>query len=131
MLVPLVPVTALYAAMFSLLFVILMLTVIKLRRSLKIGLGDGGNRDLQQAIRAHGNAIECVPIFLVMLAVFELNHGSVAMLHLFGVAFLVARIAHASGLYGSSGASRGRVAGTAGTMVLLVALAVANLVRVL
>ena len=61
-----VPVTALYVALFSLLFVILMVAVIKLRRSLRIGLGDGGNRDLQQAIRAHGNAVECVPIFLLI-----------------------------------------------------------------
>lgn len=124
-----VPVTALYAALFSLLFVILMVAVIKLRRSLRIGLGDGGNRDLQQAIRAHGNAVECVPIFLLMLATLELNHGSAALLHLFGGTFLVVRVAHAWGLYASSGASIGRVAGTAGTMTLLVALAVANLLR--
>jgi len=62
-----VPITALYAAMSGLLVVILMLVVIRLRRSLRIGLGDGGNRDLQRAIRVHGNAIESVPIFLVML----------------------------------------------------------------
>lgn len=125
-----VPVTALYAALFGLLFVILMVAVIKLRRSLRIGLGDGGNRDLQQAIRAHGNAIESVPIFLLMLATLELNHGSVMLLHLFGGAFLVARVVHAWGLYASSGASIGRVAGTAGTMTLLVALAIANLLRI-
>lgn len=124
-----VPITALYAAMFGLLFVILMLAVIKLRRSLRVGLGDGGNRDLQQAIRAHGNAVECVPIFLVMLAVFELNRGSVMLLHVFGAAFLMVRVLHAWGLYSSSGASPGRLVGTAGTIVLLAALAVANLLK--
>lgn len=124
-----VPITALYAAMFGLLFVILMLAVIKLRRSLRVGLGDGGNRDLQQAIRAHGNAVECVPIFLVMLAVFELNRGSVMLLHVFGAAFLMVRVLHAWGLYSSSGASPGRLVGIAGTIVLLAALAVANLLK--
>ena len=124
-----VPITALYAAMFGLLFVILMLAVIKLRRSLRVGLGDGGNRDLQQAIRAHGNAVECVPIFLVMLAAFELNRGSVMLLHVFGAAFLMVRVLHAWGLYSSNGASPGRLIGTAGTIVLLAALAVANLLK--
>lgn len=125
-----VPVTALYAAMFALLLVILMVAVIKLRRSLRIGLGDGGNRDLQQAIRAHGNAVESVPIFLLMLATLELNHGSVIVLHIFGAAFLVVRIMHAWGLYTSNGASIGRVAGTGGTMTLLAALAIANLLMI-
>ncbi len=125
-----VPVTALYAAMFALLLVILMVAVITLRRSLRIGLGDGGNRDLQQAIRAHGNAVESVPIFLLMLATLEINHGSVIVLHIFGAAFLVVRIMHAWGLYTSSGASIGRVAGTGGTMTLLAALAIANLLRI-
>ena len=127
--IALVPITALYAAMFGLLFVILMLAVIRLRRSLRIGLGDGGNRDLQQAIRVHGNAVECVPIFLLMLATLELNHGSALLLHIFGAAFLTVRVAHAWGLYSASGTSPGRLIGTAGTMVLLVALAIANLLQ--
>jgi uncharacterized protein len=127
---PIVPVTALYAALFAFLLLILMAAVIKLRRSLRIGLGDGGNRDLQQAIRAHGNAVECVPMFLIMSALLELNHGSALMLHIFGVAFLLVRVVHAWGLYSSSGASTGRVAGSVGTIALLVALAIANLLRV-
>ena len=126
---PIVPITALYAAMFGLLFVILMLAVIRLRRSLRIGLGDGGNRDLQRAIRVHGNAVECVPVFLVMFAALELNHGSTLLLHIFGAAFLAARIAHAWGLFASGGTSPGRLIGTGASMVLLVALAIANLLQ--
>ena len=126
---PIVPITALYAAMFGLLFVILMVAVVRLRRSLRIGLGDGGNRDLQRAIRVHGNAVECVPIFLLMLATLELNHDSALLLHIFGAVFLAVRVAHAWGLYSSSGTSPGRLIGTAGTMLLLVALAIANLLQ--
>ena len=125
-----VPITALYAALFAFLFVILMVAVITLRRSFCISLGDGGNRDLQQAIRAHGNAIESVPIFLLMLATLELNQGLATVLHSFGAAFLLVRIMHAWGLYTSSGASIARVAGTGGTITLLVALAIANLLRI-
>jgi uncharacterized membrane protein YecN with MAPEG domain len=123
-------ITALYASLFGVMFVMLMVVVIRLRRSLKIGLGDGGNRDMQQAIRVHGNAVECVPLFLILLATFEINHGSPLSLHLFGGTFLLARVLHAWGLYVSSGASTGRVAGTAVTMTLLVALAIANLSKI-
>ena len=123
-------ITALYASLLGVMGVMLMVVVIRLRRSLKIGLGDGGNRDLQQAIRVHGNAIECVPIFLLLLAIFEINHGSAMLLHGFGTTFLFARILHAWGLYVSSGASVGRVTGTAITMTLLVALAIANLSKI-
>lgn len=123
-------ITALYASLLAVMCVMLMVVVIRLRRGLKIGLGDGGNRDLQQAIRVHGNAIECVPIFLLLLAILEINHGSVMLLHGFGAAFLFARVLHAWGLYVSSGASVGRIAGTTITMALLVALAIANLSKI-
>jgi uncharacterized membrane protein YecN with MAPEG domain len=123
-------ITALYASLFGVMFVMLMVVVIRLRRSLKIGLGDGGNRDMQQAIRVHGNAVECVPLFLILLAALEINHGSPIWLHLFGGTFLLARVLHAWGLYVSSGTSTGRVAGTAVTMTLLVALAIANLSKI-
>jgi uncharacterized membrane protein YecN with MAPEG domain len=123
-------ITALYASLFGVMFVMLMVVVIRLRRSLKIGLGDGGNRDMQQAIRVHGNAVECVPLFLILLAALEINHGSPMWLHLFGGTFLLARVLHAWGLYVSSGTSTGRVAGTAVTMTLLVALAIANLSKI-
>ena len=68
-------VTAVYAAILALFLVIMAVVVIRLRRGLRVSLGDGGHASLQQAIRAHGNAAEYIPIFLVLLAVFELNRG--------------------------------------------------------
>lgn len=123
------PITAVYASLMALLVTMLVLVVVKLRRSLKIGLGDGGNRDLARAIRAHGNAIESVPLFLVLLAVCEINRGSPTTLHVFGSAFLVSRVLHAWGLFSSSGASTGRVLGMAGTSLCLLGLAIANLIN--
>lgn len=125
----LVPLTALYASLLALLVVMLSLVVIRLRRGLKVGVGDGGNRDLARAIRVQGNAIEYIPIFLILLAAYELNHGSAALLHGFGATFFFCRILHAWGLYGSGGASRGRVAGIVGTLAVLILLAGANLVK--
>ena len=126
-----VPITAIYGALLALFLVILTVPVIKLRRGLRIGLGDGGQASLQQAVRAHGNAAEFIPLFIVLLAVYEINHAPAIALHIFGVVFVLSRLAHASGLYQSSGASSGRVAGMVGTLTALVALAVANVVQVI
>ena len=126
----LLPITAIYAALLAVFLVILLFPVIKLRNSLHVGLGDGGKLDLQQAMRAHGNAAECIPIFLLLLAIFELNRGPSWALHIFGVSFLLARLAHAAGLYASSGASKGRVGGMIGTITVLLLLATANVLQV-
>ncbi len=126
-----VPITAIYGALLALFLVILTVPVIKLRRGLKVGLGDGGQTLLQQAVRAHGNAAEFIPLFIVLLAVYEINHAPVIALHIFGVVFVLSRLAHASGLYQSAGASSGRVVGTVGTLTVMIALAVANVLQVI
>jgi len=126
-----IPITALYASLLALLLILLALVTVKLRRSLRIGMGDGGNRDLQRAIRAHGNASEYIPLFVILLAAYELNHGSVMALHALGGAFFLSRVLHAWGLYSSGGTSPGRFMGTAGTLVALLALAAANLLKIL
>lgn len=125
------PVTALYVSLLAVLVVILALLVVRLRRGLKVGIGDGGNRDLARAIRVHGNAIESAPLFLILLAVYEINGGNASLLHVFGGAFFVSRVLHARGMLATAGASRGRVLGTIGTNTCLLGLAIANALRVL
>ena len=127
---PMLPITALYAALLTLLVVILAAVVMQLRRTLKIGMGDGGNRDLARAIRVHGNAIESIPLFLVLFGVYELNHASPSALHFFGAVFFISRALHAWGLFSSGGASPGRLSGIVGTYFCLTALAVTNLQKV-
>ena len=124
-------VTAVYAAILALIMVIMAVVVIRLRRGLRVSLGDGGHASLQQAIRAHGNAAEYIPIFLVLLAVFELNRGPLWALHFLGVSFVLARLAHAAGIYAPSGRSGGRVVGMVGTFTVLCLLALGNLWRLL
>jgi uncharacterized membrane protein YecN with MAPEG domain len=124
-----VPITAVYASLLAMLVVLLLLVVVKLRRSLRVGIGDGGNRDLQRAIRVHGNAIESIPLFLVLLGVYELNSGHPVALHLLGAIFLLSRVMHAWGLLRYAGSSPGRFIGTAGTIACLVGLAVANVLK--
>jgi uncharacterized protein len=121
------PITALYAGLLALLLLALIVPIIKGRRGLKVGIGDGGHRALQQAVRAHGNATEFIPIFLILLFLFEVNGGNKIFLHAMGAAFFLARVSHAIGLHKSIGVTIWRMAGVIGTCLITLSLAVANL----
>jgi uncharacterized membrane protein YecN with MAPEG domain len=119
-------ITPIYAAVLSLLIVWLSLNVVKLRRSGRVVLGDGGNPDLQVAIRAQGNATEYIPISLILLLLLELSKGNALMLHIGGIALLIGRSLHAYGL--TTGNIKLRVSGMAFTFGNIIYLAIANLV---
>ena len=125
-----VAISALYTSLLTLLVLLLTFVVIRLRQTLKVGMGDGGNRDLARAIRVHGNATENIPLFVLLLVMYELNRGNVTMLHVFGAVFFISRVLHAWGLLTSSGASPGRLIGVIGTYFCLLGLAISNMLRV-
>ena len=116
-------ITGLYAALLALLMVGLALRVMLLRRRTSVGLGDGGNRSVACAVRAHGNATEYVPVALILLLVLELNQTLPVLLHVFGIGLLVARVAHAMGLTKTPGISAGRAVGAALTLLVIAAMA--------
>ena len=89
------PVTALYASLNALMLVYMVLRVAKLRMARRVLLGDGGDRDLLRAIRAHGNAAETMPLAMILLALIEGSGAPVYAAHLFGAAFTLSRAAHA------------------------------------
>ena len=68
-------ITAFFSSILALIFYKLSINVIKLRRKYKISLGSSKkHKDLEQAIRAHGNLSEFLPIGLILLACLEINH---------------------------------------------------------
>ena len=92
------PITLTIAGAAAILHVWLSLRVSRLRRPLKIGVGDGGNEILLRRMRAHGNFAENMPIFLVLLGFVELAVASNLWLWGAGIVFVLARIAHAFGM---------------------------------
>lgn len=116
-------ITGLYAALLALLMLAMAVRVMLLRRDTSIGLGDGGNRKLACAVRAHGNAMEYIPIGLILLLVLELNQTLPMLLHVFGIVLVVGRVAHALGLSSTPGMSAGRAIGAALTLLVLLAMA--------
>ncbi|WP_028769786.1 MAPEG family protein [Silanimonas lenta] len=114
--------TGLYAALCALLVFVLSLRIALLRRRLRVGIGDGGDAGLARAIRAQANAIEYIPLLLVMLLIAENNGASEVFVHVCGAGLVLARVLHAVGLSGSAGVSFGRFWGILLTWGVLLAL---------
>ncbi len=114
-------VTPLYAAASGVLLVAFAAYISRLRGQLQVGLGDGGAKILQRAVRVHGNFAEFVPLALLLMLAAELQGAPPIVLHALGISLVAARIAHAVGVYKSSGTSPGRFLGTALTWTMILA----------
>ncbi len=112
----------LYAGLFVLLFLALKLNTGRVRAGAKVSIGDGGSEDMQRAMRVQGNAVEDVPIVLFGLFGLAALAAPVMLIHGFGATFMVLRVLHALGLGGAKGVGIGRLIGTLGTALLMLAL---------
>lgn len=122
-------ITSIYAALGALLVVALALRVVLRRRKLAVGLGDGGDRDLEQCIRVHANAIENLPLALLLLLLLELRGIPAPWLHGLGGALMAARVLHAWGFSRRKGVSLGRFLGTLTTWLVVITMAAMLLVH--
>lgn len=91
---------ALYAAACGLLTLILAAYVSRLRMTKRIPYGDGGDADMNQAIRAHANALEHIGIYGLMLLALSLLGASATLMAGLVLAFLASRLLHAYGMIG-------------------------------
>lgn len=122
-------ITGLYVALAVLLVVVLSARVVVRRFTQRIGMGDGDDRELRKRIRAHGNAIEYLPLGLLALLLLDLNATQPLLLHICGATFIGARVVHAIGLSRTGGTSPERFIGTALTLAVMLAMAVSLLLR--
>lgn len=123
------PITALYAALLALLLVVLGLQVVRTRWREKVALGDGNNPAMLAAIRVHANAVETIPVVLLLMLLLELNGGGAIALHLAGSGLLVSRVMHAWGMTRQHKVNRWRQLGMVLTWTVTVGLAIALLLR--
>ena len=112
-------ITGLYAGICGLLLVVLYVRISQRRLATKIGVGSGGDEELEQRIRAHGNLVESAPFTLILLYLIEQSELSSIYVHVLGASFVVARLAHAQGMSTTIGRSPGRFYGALGTVILL------------
>ncbi len=117
-------ITGIYAGLCSLMFLYLAWPITVQRKRKKIGVGDGGDTELQRTIRVHANFVEYVPLTLLMLLLAELQKAPPLLIHGLGIALILSRILHAVGFSRSGGYSLGRFYGTLGTWLVMIGLAV-------
>jgi uncharacterized protein len=120
-------ITPLYAGVLTILFLILSVRTIRLRRTARVAVGVGSDMPLQRAVRAHGNFAEYSPLALILLGLLEVNEASPLLLHACGVLFVLGRVLHAYGISNPNENFRWRVSGMGITFTTLGVLAGFNL----
>lgn len=118
------PITLVMASAAALIHIWLALRCSMVRIRQKVLVGDGGNPTMVVRMRAHANFTENTPLFLILLALNELADGSERWLWIAGIAFIVARVAHAFGMDRNK-PNPLRAGGMFVTLTVLVVLAIA------
>lgn len=121
-------VTPFYAALLGLVFFLLSVRTIKLRRQLKIAIGAGGNPTLHRAMRVHGNFVEYTPFSLLLIIMLELQGAHFLLIHVLCLCLLVGRAVHAYGVSETKENYRYRIFGMTLTFAALVGAAACLLV---
>lgn len=116
---PVLPVTALYAAIFAVFLIVLAFRVIFQRNTAKVALYDGGDATLGKRIRVHGNFTEYVPLALIIMGLGEINGATPWMIHAMGVVLLAGRLMHVWAIE-SENLTR-RIIGMSATFLVLLA----------
>ena len=100
---------------------------------------DGAPREVEGAARrrrqsddaAHDpparNAVEYIPLALVLMAIYEINGGSHTLLHIAGIVLIVGRMLQTWNMWSTPMAGFGRITGQSSTWLTIVALAGLNL----
>jgi len=108
----------------ALLVIRLALKVVKFRRTSKVGIGDGECIEGALAVRTHANALENIPLALILLGLLELQQAEKYGLMGLASMLIIGRILHASGLSKHQGTSFGRFYGTLATWIMILTSAV-------
>lgn len=118
--------SAMYASISAFLIIWLSLNVIKKRREFKVSIGDGHNKKLKIAMAAQSNAIEYIPIALLLLFSLEYNNANILLVHSLGLLLIIGRIIHAKGILSET--LKIRVFGMQITIYTILGLAITNFI---
>jgi uncharacterized membrane protein YecN with MAPEG domain len=122
-------ITALYASLCGLLVAFMAIRVSYTRGQQKVDLGDGGKEAMLRAIRIHGNAVEYIPLSLILMFFLEMQGSPHWFLHVLGITLVVSRLLHMQGLLLTSALSPGRLIGTGLGWALLIVMSLDNMIH--
>lgn len=122
-------ITLIAASFLGLLLIYLSYNVAKNRGRAKVSVGDGGDEQLQNAIRAHGNLTEYAPFALVLFGLLETAGANELLLIILAAVFVVSRYAHGLTFGKFQGFNPFRFWGTVGTWLTILIASVAGILE--
>lgn len=111
---------ALYAGLNALILFWLMVETGRTRMRERVAMGDGGNPRLIRVMRGHANAIEIVPVALIILLVLAILGAPAWAIHVLGLVLTLGRLFHAMHFIATDAPRWQRAAGALSSAVLLV-----------
>ena len=120
-------ITPFYAAVLGLLFVLLSVRTLRLRRKLRIAIGTADSQQMLRAMRVHANFAEYAPFTLLLAFMVEFQAANDVLVHALCLSLLVGRTTHAYGVSMEAENYSYRVFGMAMTFAALVGAAVSLL----
>ena len=114
-------VTAIYAALFAIVLLVLSNMVSAQRGRTHLSILHGDDMELAVWIRRHGNFVENVPMALILIGLCEVRGMLVLWLNVMGLVLLLARVAHVFGLSATKPVTPLRMVGALGTQLVLLA----------
>ena len=88
-------ISILFTIIFIIFYLVLTIITIKARRSARVEYGDGFNKELIKAIRAHGNFFEFTVFFIISSFLLEILDANQIYVLIINILFLIGRISHA------------------------------------
>ncbi len=121
--------TNLYIGLLTLLYFKISLETINARRSNKISVGAGDNNEIAGIVSAHSNFNSYVPIFIVLLYLYETSDiAASVIIHALGLSVLAGRYLHYIGIKDQKAQNfKFRVAGMRMTLIPMLILAILNI----
>ena len=112
--------TPIYAAIIALIFVVLSVRTLLLRRRLGVAIGTGEDQKLTRAMRVHSNFSEYVPLALILIYFLETETDTDLWIHVLCISLIGGRLLHAYGVSQVEENYRFRVAGMILTLGCLI-----------
>lgn len=113
-------VTPFYAALLAVMFFLLSVRTVRLRRQLRIAIGDAGNPQMLRAMRVHANFVEYTPFSLLLIFMAELQGAKFQLVHALCICLFLGRVSHAYGVSKTQENYRYRILGMTMTFAAFV-----------
>lgn len=88
------PISSIAALCGGILILLLTIKVVQLSRRGGVVLGDNNDRIMEKAIRGHANAVEQLPIALILMGLAELQGGNTVLLTVCAIILITGRVLH-------------------------------------